>query len=276
MFNRRRREIELSAVFGAMRCFEDDLLTEQLRSFGAHTRPELAFLLSVVERGDRIFDLGAHLGTFSIPLGRRIAPTGAVVAVEGHEDYFDLLCTNVSANGLDGTVTPVNALLATPGSSYVASHKSGNSGATRFVRRRPWQRATKVPICSIDDLAEEYGLPVIVKIDIEGLELTVLEASDVIKSERPILYTEVSPGNLGAYSRTVPEFSDFLEGLGYRLFRNAGKRNAAHDRFKATELRHLSEVRGRIFDVLAVPTDNPRLGRVCSQSRSTLPLPAGG
>jgi FkbM family methyltransferase len=252
-----RQEVTVRAVFGTVRCFEDDLLTSQLKEFGAHTRPELAFLSSVVEPTDRIFDLGAHVGTFSIPLARRVAPAGCLIAVEAQSDYFRLLTANVEANGLIGTVSLINALLAPTGKRYVAAHEHANSMATHFVRAKLRKGVRDVRICGIDDLAAEHGVPDVVKIDIEGLELDVLETSELVRTTRPILYTEVSEPHLGRYSRTVQEFNDFLLGLDYRLFRNVGERNAAHDDFRVQELPDLF-AGGRFFDVLAVPRDSPR------------------
>jgi hypothetical protein len=63
--------IEMDAMFGTVYAFADDLVTDQMISFGAHTRPELAFLMSVVQSGDTVFDIGGHIGTFAIPLAQK-------------------------------------------------------------------------------------------------------------------------------------------------------------------------------------------------------------
>jgi hypothetical protein len=60
--------IAVDTTFGRIETFVDDLITNQLLQFGAHTRPELALLLSIIEPGDFVFDVGAHIGTFSAPV----------------------------------------------------------------------------------------------------------------------------------------------------------------------------------------------------------------
>jgi Methyltransferase FkbM domain len=70
--------IAVDTTFGRIETFVDDLITNQLLQFGAHTRPELALLLSIIEPGDFVFDVGAHIGTFSAPVARRVGPTGKV------------------------------------------------------------------------------------------------------------------------------------------------------------------------------------------------------
>lgn len=48
-----------------MRAPADDLITQQLIAFGAHTRNELAMLLTFIDPDDVVVDVGAHIGTFS-------------------------------------------------------------------------------------------------------------------------------------------------------------------------------------------------------------------
>ncbi len=251
-----RRVVEVDATFGRIRVFDNDLLAEQIRDFGAHTRPELAFLMSIVEATDLIFDLGAHIVSFALPIGRRVERGN--VAVEGMPPYFDLLAWNVEANELSEQVVPVLAILAPQGRSFVAAEDARNSGATHFMPRRPWQRRSGAPTTSVDELVDAYGRPKVIKIDVEGLELDLLQDSEFVSCERPILYTEVASAQLARYSRTVEEFNDFLHDLRYRLYRNVGERNGAHDRFSAVEVRDLTEVPEPLFDVLALPADCPR------------------
>jgi FkbM family methyltransferase len=246
-----------------MRCFEDDLLTTQLRIFGAHTRPELAFLSSVVEPGDRVFDLGAHVGTFAIPLARCAAPTGTVIAVEAYREYFDLLVDNVRANGLAARVIPIHALLGRVGSTYTVTHETPNSMATSFVSAPSQENAIHARVWSVDKIVTDHGPPDVVKIDIEGLEVDVLETSDALRNAQPVVYAEVSAVQLGRYGRTVRDLNDLLLDLDYRLFRNVGPRNAAHDQFQVAELRDLF-IEAPLFDVLAIPSSSPRLRHLAS------------
>ena len=51
------KTIFLDAIFGRIETYEGDLVTQQIIEFGAHTRPELAFLLSFIEPSDYVYDL---------------------------------------------------------------------------------------------------------------------------------------------------------------------------------------------------------------------------
>ena len=83
--------IEIPTIFGPIVAFENDFITNQIIKFGAHTRPELAFLLSIVRPADLIFDLGAHIGTYAIPLAQKVGIAGKLLAVEGSPNNYSVL-----------------------------------------------------------------------------------------------------------------------------------------------------------------------------------------
>jgi FkbM family methyltransferase len=252
--------------FGPFLAYEDDLITGQLREFGAHTRPEIAFLLGAVEAGDTVFDIGAHIGTFTVPLGRRAGRGGTVVAVEPDPQSFRLLVQNAQANCVWETTVALNCVVAPTGNaSYRPVFERRNSGATRYAPgRNRWRRSASSTV-SIDSITESTSTPDVIKIDVEGLELAILQDSAVVRECRPILYAEVCEPQLGRYGHAIEDFGRFLQALDYRLFRNVGERNAPHDNFTQVELAGLVEG-GSFFDVLALPEGSPRLSSVRARS----------
>jgi FkbM family methyltransferase len=206
--------------------------------------------------GDHVFDIGAHIGTFAIPMAQRVGTTGMVVAVEAQSDNFALLIGNIAANGLDNRIRAIKKVVSRGNSHYVQMIDDSNSGATHFMQSDDGDQS-----CTLDEIASQTFQPDVIKLDVEGLEATVLLASDMVRAYRPVLYTEVSVPHMKRYGINIAEFDLFLRGLGYRLFRNAGERNAAHDNYLPVELNELSEG-GAFFDVLAIAADSPRLRRI--------------
>jgi FkbM family methyltransferase len=255
---KRSRVVEVTATFGTILAFKDDLITHQIREFGAHTRPEVAFLLSVLEDGDRVFDIGAHIGTFAIPMAQKIYPSGRLLAVEGDAANFDLLVQNIARNGLSEVVNPRHALIAPAGSAYSASYVNKNTSGTFFVANTGSQT---IPQYSLDELAAAAFQPDVIKIDIEGMECLALSDSSMVAERKPILYVEVSESHLSRYGGSIGSLDSMLRKLDYRLFRNVAPRNAANDHFEARELSTLAEG-GAFFDVLALPPTSPRLARL--------------
>jgi FkbM family methyltransferase len=203
-----------------------------------------------------VLDLGAHIGTFTIPFAHLVGPSGKVIAVEAHRRYFELLLENLRGNQLDDRVQAINAAVAPRGARYTLKSQSSNSGATRLARRKPWRRAPTT--VGIDEIVSSTAIPDLIKIDIEGLEHSVLADSQVVRERRPALYAEVSAPQLITFGSSVGAFDSFLGSLGYRLFRNTGERNAHHDRFYPSELASLTDG-GDFFDVLALPPGHDAL-----------------
>ena len=236
-----------------MFAFPDDLVTRHLTDFGAHTRPELAFLLSVVREGDRIFDLGAHIGTFTVPLAKRVGPSGRVLAIEGVAETCALAMRNVALNDVADRVQIRNVIVASPG-TYEAVGAAGNTGATFFR-----ESSTGVDAAvTLDELVAETFVPDVLKIDLEGLEARVLLPSLMVRERKPVMYVEVSPALLERAGASVDVLARFFDSAGYRMFRNVGARNAVSDSFDVAKLRRLEDG-GLFFDVLAIHQGDPRL-----------------
>ncbi len=257
-----REIVCVETIFGPMLAYAGDLITGQLVDFGAHTRPELAFLLTAVRSGDAVFDLGAHIGSFTVPLALAAGAAGRVLAVDAIAANIRLVERNAALNGVAERVA-VRCTLVAPTHLLEPIADDGNTGATYF-------RAASTPWCgdvtTIDALAAEYFVPSLIKIDIEGGEAAALAASDVVRAYRPAIYAEISPKHLARAGSSVAELDALLRGLDYRLFRNAGPRNAAHDDFDAVEMDALADI-GRMYDVLAVNREDARAENLSRSAR---------
>jgi hypothetical protein len=93
----------------------------------------------------------------------------------------------------------------------------------------------------------------LIKIDVEGMELSVLRSGEqLIVAHRPLLYLEVVEAQLARHGVTVADVEQWLSERGYRFFRNVGPRNSTNDDFVIAPLATLAEG-GGFFDCLAIP-----------------------
>jgi FkbM family methyltransferase len=125
--------VEVDSIFGRIGCFCDDLITDQIVAFGAHTRPELAFLLSMVDEGDDVFDVGGHIGTFAIPLAQKIDPSGRILVVEGASFNYTVLTSNFDRVAPTSTVHLRNAVMVPPSEIYTVHEHDRNTCASYFM-----------------------------------------------------------------------------------------------------------------------------------------------
>jgi FkbM family methyltransferase len=140
--------------------------------------PEITFLKQTrLKPGACIFDLGAHQGIVAMMLAREVGPLGRVVAVEGAKHNAGLAQHNLHLNQIKN-VNLLHAIVGdAAGKEVVFSNTLNGSVSNSGV-------GELVEAVSIDSLADQYGVPDIVFLDIEGFESHALAgASAVIASK---------------------------------------------------------------------------------------------
>lgn len=252
---------QIRTPFGQFVCFENDLITFQLREFGAHQRSDLAILLSLIEPGDVILDIGAHIGTFAVPLAKRVGPNGRVYAFEAIPEHYQLLSQNAKLNGVEETLIASNAIVTRGMAAPRGTPYSGNTGAMKLGESGEID-LHEVPQMTLDDWWESAIPPRpcvnIVKIDVEGMEADVLlSGGDMTRREKPVIVFEV--GGHDIEGDPLREMNEFFADRDYQLFINLHERNVSEDKFRIGRLKSLnwSRLIG-LADVLAVPRESQR------------------
>ncbi len=77
-------------------------------ALGTYEHNELRNLLQRLQPGDTFIDVGAHIGYLSLPIAKRVGPSGKVIALEPSPTSLELLRRNVALNGFNW-VTVVDA-----------------------------------------------------------------------------------------------------------------------------------------------------------------------
>lgn len=252
-----------NTIYGIFYSLKDDLITKQLKQYSAHTRNELAMLKSIIFDSDNIIDLGAHIGTFSIPFALFNNKRGKVFSFEANIFNYNLLRLNIRSNGMDEVITPMHAIVSDNKLAFTMfSPCNDNTGAYSFL---PGNQPTEVDVhdvnvINVDEWYEYNGNDIkihLIKIDIEGAELSALRSCKrLIERFKPLLYVEINKEALDRFNCTTDEIEETLITFGYRFFRNVGPRNSDNDFFKIESLNSISDG-GDFFDLLAVhPTSD--------------------
>lgn len=195
--------------FGPMMYSRSDLVIgRSLKEYGEWAGPEIEFLLGLIQPGDVVLDIGANIGTHTVPMAQQIGVHGKLLAFEPQRLSYQMLCGNLALNNLTNTEAYREALGRKPGQVSVPIIERGNLGN---VSSSAWGDGEPTPIRRLDGLK----LPRVdlIKIDVEGMENEVLRgATRTIKRTRPILFVE----------NNVPENSQKLisrvRSMGYRCW----------------------------------------------------------
>jgi FkbM family methyltransferase len=195
----------------------DLYIGRSLDLYGEWAEGELDLLGLFIKPGDTVVDVGANLGTHTVFFAQKAGAQGAVFAFEPQRVVFQLLCANLALNGLTNVRAHQAAVSRRIGAMSVpdvAYDDGGNYGGVslggpdRIDARSAGER---VPVTTLDELA----LPRcrLLKIDVEGMELDVLEgAHALIAATRPLIYVE---NNDAARS---PALIEWLLDRQYHLF----------------------------------------------------------
>lgn len=172
--------------------------------------------------GAVFWDVGAHVGWFSLYAARIVGKDGAVVAFEPSPDVFALLQRNVPPE----VEVVACAVGARNGSASFASQ--GTSSAASLIERvtrinaahhpgEPIQQA-EVSIMTLDSALESgRRSPDILKIDVEGYELEVLRgARSLLASCKPAIVAEIHPLQLQLSGGSEAMLFEELEQARYR------------------------------------------------------------
>jgi FkbM family methyltransferase len=179
--------------------------------------PGIAFLRErgVLKPGARVFDFGAHHGVVALVLARDVGPTGYVVAVEADSHNARTAEVNRELNSAENLKILHAGGAAQEGTMGFSEGLNGSADERGLAR---------VPARTIDGLAEEYGVPDLVLIDVEGYEEQVLRGGRaVLDNGRTTFLVELhEPKVLAAYDATPASVCGFLES--FEVFVSPDKR----------------------------------------------------
>lgn len=152
--------------------------------------PELAEIALLkkhkLKTGSRIFDIGAHQCVVALMLAKITGPQGFVLAVEASPENYAAGETNRKLNGAEN-LTILHAAGAAQSGTLVFNR--GTNGQVDDGKGE-WGRI-EVKALSIDDLAERFGVPDVLFIDVEGFECELLRGARRTLASRPDCFVEV-------------------------------------------------------------------------------------
>lgn len=176
----------------------------------------LALAASVLRGGDRVLDLGAHLGGFALFAAARGCE---VIAVEASPANAALLRQSATHNRFARLAVVHAAVGAEAGEVAFSSHGPWGHVATP-ADARP---SETVRALRIDDLLAERGWSHVdfVKIDVEGSEIPALRGMARLlgAADAPLIWFESNRHTLGFFGDTPEALQAELRGFGYTIHR---------------------------------------------------------
>lgn len=236
----KRREKEMVRSLGQVLAHDPVLRVEAFDGiFAVDPRSDLFFRLIVwksyearlvelcVEHLDEdrdVIDVGANVGFYTVLFAKKIRRK--VLAVEPTADALRRLRRNVALNDVAEKVEIFEG---------AASNRTGTADIKVIEGKEEYSSlgemehpsiadeawvSEKVACATLDELAERRSMsPGFLKIDVEGAEHLVLEgAQNILRSERPIILSELSDFLLRRNGSSAKEVIDGLRAQAYDVF----------------------------------------------------------
>jgi FkbM family methyltransferase len=166
---------------------------------GRYEEENIDVLLSFT-RDDTVFlDIGANVGVHTVRVARRLGARGHAHAIEPHPLLSELLDRNVYVNGLPERVTSHRFAASDRNVSGRLQYPVGHLGGGGFVRHNAASPGFTYIDAEMKRLDHTFGPEFscdLVKIDVEGHELEVLEGMSGIIARSPqivILFEKLVP-----------------------------------------------------------------------------------
>jgi FkbM family methyltransferase len=188
----------------------DIWIGRSLTQYGEFSQGEVELFQELIKPGMLVIDIGANIGTHTVPFAKLVGHKGLVFAYEPQRIVYYCLCANVALNNLTNVHCLRQAVGNAEGSIDVPEldfRKPNNFGGLELGK----VSGTPVKLTKLDNLK----LPRLdfIKIDVEGMELDVIKgAESLISKYRPLIYMEVDRPD------SVETLTEMMQSLDYETY----------------------------------------------------------
>ncbi|WP_435159757.1 FkbM family methyltransferase [Haladaptatus sp. DFWS20] len=210
--------------------FAADTRTEYQRATSlVGERAVVESLLADVKESDVVYDIGANIGTHTCFVGKSLR-SGMVIAFEPMPTNAVRLRHNLSANLPADRWRVAKLALSNENGSGTLAVESQNYGEGKHSLSADGE--LEIDVSRGETLVDEktYPAPDILKIDVEGAELRVLEGFGERLSDVRIVYVELHHELSKEYGTSTEEIEAYLRDHGFDIERLSERSDAYHIR----------------------------------------------
>lgn len=189
---------------------------------------EVEQVRGILKPGDIVFDVGAHVGYYTLLMSDLVGEEGHVHAFEMTPITAGVLKSNVKSNKLTN-VTVNNAAVHCERGTVRVYFSPDNTGDNRAFKslRQPDRPSIEVAAITLDEYAEAHDIMrkvKFIKMDIQSHELSAIKgAENLIFDSAPVFSTEYWPWGLKEAGINPGELLELCFGLDYKPFSPSGE-----------------------------------------------------
>jgi FkbM family methyltransferase len=175
-------------------------------------------LIDTLSEGDVFYDIGANVGAYTCFAAAELGPT-KTVAFEPEPKNIGRLRENLELNNLNAKILQI---ALSNGNSTVDFALSGDEAGEgeHAIATGDDERTLEVDTARGDSIIEERGLPkpTVLKIDVEGAELSVLRGlRETLHENCRLVYVEVHTEKIRDFGGEASEVETLLTDAGFEV-----------------------------------------------------------
>lgn len=195
------------------------LISPQFRGVSDVYEPDVwKHLMSQVQSGDVIADVGAYIGLYTIALAKRVGSQGCVYAFEPDPQSLKWLHRHVSLNRIESRVRIFGCAVGDRNGNI--SFVDGRDSQSHVAQGLPLAAQNSIQSITLDTVFADAHLDLL-KIDVEGFEEQVLRgATNLLRDPKRgprIIFIEVHPYAWKAYGASSESLLEFLQSCHYQV-----------------------------------------------------------
>lgn len=197
----------------------------ELLNFGSYEYEELQMTKNLLSDHDVFFDVGSHLGWYSIILAKDYQ-NNQFYAFEPVLNTYNLFKKNIDLNNLSN-IRPYNFGFSNEErtADIFYSEKGSAIASEKDIFDMKSLNTVECRLRKIDDFVSEEKIEKIdfIKCDVEGAEFLVIKGgASSIKEFLPILFLELVENWCNKFNYSIADVTNFLFPLGYKIFQIKG------------------------------------------------------
>lgn len=250
------RSLQYNGPLGIFNGFIKDKAVFRSYFFDEDWAPEIRHKIdSLLIGGGTYIDIGANIGLILVPISKNKNIT--CYGFEPEPDNFELLKKNVSDNGVGGNVRLFNVALYNKNCSLdmeISTDNYGDHRIKRTIEDMPYlyseniRRTVPVAALTLDSIFQEekFKKPIVVKMDVQGAEVAVLQGATNFISKIDYLITEYWPYGLEMINNSPEEFIELTRNFPYGKVLGSGIVYDKYDKIESV-IEELNKLSGKKY-----------------------------
>jgi FkbM family methyltransferase len=189
------------------------VLREQLDFF----EDELRFVRRLLQPGQKVVDIGANYGVYTLPMAKKVGASGHVWAFEPTSSTAGFLAQGIAANGFGQVTLEKKAVSSASGTAQLILEPQSEANSISHDKS-PTAATETVSLVTLDDCMDRYRWMDIelVKIDAEGEECNIVKGGRrFFAHDSPLVQYEIRKGADNVNFQLIQDFA----ALGYDSYR---------------------------------------------------------